>query len=73
MEEKNLFDNYVAYEVLYETKMKKEHDENKIYPSNWYRIYDYQLKIDILIEALDNNLLISDTSKYKAIDFSCVS
>ena len=65
MNENQLFKTYVEFELLYETKLKKKNSLEELYPKKWYRIYDYQLKIDILKEALDNNVLIIDTSKYQ--------
>ena len=65
MEEDLLFKTYVEYELLYEENMKKRYNGSELYPKYWYRIYDYQLKIDILKEALDNNVLIMDTNKYQ--------
>ena len=65
MEKDLLFKTYVEYELLYEEKMKKKYKDKELYPKYWYRIFDYQLKIDILKEALDNNVLIMDTNKYQ--------
>ena len=65
MKDNKLFDKYAAYELLYETNMKKEN--KPIFPSDWYDIVNYQTKIDILLEALDNNKLIIETKKYKKI------
>ena len=65
MDENQLFKTYVEYELLYEEKMKKKYNDSELYPKHWYRIFDYQRKIDILKEALDNNVLIIDTSKYQ--------
>ena len=49
MKENKLFDSYVAYELLYEENMKKKYKDVSIFPKDWYRITDYQTKIDILI------------------------
>ena len=68
MEDNKLFDSYIAYELLYETNMNKKYKDVEIFPKHWYRILDYQLKIDILLEALEKNVLIVDTNKYQGIN-----
>lgn len=68
MEENKIFDSYVAYELLYENKMSNKSKDTIIFPSNWYRIINYQLKIDILLEALERNVLIIDTKKYQELE-----
>ena len=68
MEENKIFDSYVAYELLYENKMSNKSKDTIIFPSNWYRIIKYQIKIDILLEALERNVLIIDTKKYQELE-----
>lgn len=68
MEENKIFDSYVAYELLYESKMSNKYKDTIIFPSNWYRIINYQQKIDILLEALERNVLIIDTKKYQELE-----
>ena len=67
MKENKLFDSYVAYELLYEENLGKKYSDISLFPNDWYRITDYQIKIDILLEAINNDLLIIDTNKYKLI------
>ena len=68
MEDNKLFDSYVAYELLYKTNISKKYKGVEIFPKYWYRILDYQLKIDILLEALEKNVLIINTDKYQSIN-----
>ncbi len=60
---------YVLLEQSYVKKNKNKNplnfNEKDIFPYDWYRIKDYQLKLEILSEALEKNILIKDTSKYK--------
>ena len=65
MKDDILFDSYVAYELLYKTNMSKKYKDNLLFPNDWYAILNYQLKIDILMEAINKNVLIIDTENYK--------
>ena len=68
MRDNKLFDSYIAYELLYENNISKNNIKGPIFPDDWYRINNYQVKIDILIEAIDNNVLIINTNKYQDLD-----
>ena len=67
MKSDKIFDSYVAYELLYETKMREKYKDVPLFPDNWYAIRNYKSKIDILIDAIDNNVLIINTKKYKEL------
>ena len=58
------YDLYVMSEIAYKNKHKLEDDE-ELFPDNWYSSKNYRLKIEIIAQALENNQLIKDTSKYK--------
>ena len=52
--------------VLAEMKYKKENaNKENIFPKNWYSFKNYKLKIEIIVEALKNNILIEETEIYK--------
>ena len=55
---------YVLAEIAY----KKEHEDlndEELFPFDWYSITNYKLKIEIIGEALKENILIKDTRLYK--------
>jgi hypothetical protein len=55
---------YVLAELAYE----KEHEgksEEELFPNDWYSITNYKTKIEIIEEAIKNNILIQDTQKYQ--------
>lgn len=55
---------YVISEVTYQ-KEHKELSEKALFPYDWYSITDYRLKLEIITEALNKNILIEDTILYK--------
>ena len=55
---------YVISEMTYQ-KEHKELSEEVLFPFNWYMITNYKLKLEILTEALNKNILIKDTELYK--------
>ena len=44
---------------------KIEEDNRDLFPNNWYENTNYQLKTNILFEAIKNNILIKNTKLYK--------
>ncbi len=69
MEDEN--ELYILLEASY---VKREKEKNKlnfneedIFPYDWFKIRDYKLKIDILLEATEKNMLIKDTESYKEL------
>jgi hypothetical protein len=60
---------YILLENSYIKKMKEKDSLNNnidnIFPNDWYRFKDYKLKIEILTESLDKNILIKDNELYK--------
>ncbi len=61
----SIFNTYVMYELAYEENIKKQLGDVPIFPKNWYRIGDYNIKIEILKDAIINNMLIKDSEKFK--------
>ena len=60
------YDLYILAELSY----KKEHSDlsdEELFPNNWYSIKDYRAKTLIIDEALEKNILIKETEKYKDI------
>lgn len=52
------------YVVLQNIYRKKNHDQNNIFPDEWYAIKEYDLKKKILDECIKNNMLIIDSKYY---------
>ena len=52
--------------TLAELKYKKIHNnENNIFPIDWYSNKNYKLKVEIIAEAIKNNIKINETSLYQ--------
>lgn len=66
MKDSTSYNSYVAYELLYTTKMGKEYSKESLFPDNWYSITNYQFKIKVLLEALNKNISIYDTDAYNS-------
>ena len=64
MKENLEYDIYIVSEIKYQ-KDHKELSEAELFPFNWYSITNYKLKLEILTEALNKNILIKDTIRYK--------
>ena len=64
--EKELFDLYVLFELNYKKKHPNMSDE-ELFPGDWYSFNNYRTKIDVIAEALKNNILIGETKKYQEI------
>lgn len=57
---------YNLAELSYQKNMQaKGFEIDKIYPLNWHKNIDYQLKIEIIAEAIKNNQLIVETERYQ--------
>ena len=60
---------YVLMETSYKDKQKEKDilntNEDDLFPKDWYLSKDYKLKTEILAEAIDKNILVKDTNKYK--------
>ncbi len=54
---------YVLAEIAYE-KENEGKSEEELFPLDWYSISNYKTKIEIIEEAIKNNILIKDTQKY---------
>ena len=55
---------YILCETNY-IKKNQNKTKEEIFPINWYSISDYPKKIEILVEAIKDDVLIKDTNKYK--------
>lgn len=57
---------YVKLEIKYIEEMgrKIEDDNRDLFPLSWYSILDYNLKIEILYEAISKKIKIINTNKY---------
>ena len=55
---------YVLAEITY-TKENENVDEKELFPSDWYSISNYKVKVEIIAEALNNKCLIAETQKYQ--------
>ena len=56
---------YVLAEIAYEKENEGLSDE-ELFPMDWYSITNYKSKIEIIEEAIKNNILIKDTQKYQS-------
>ncbi len=63
---KKLFKLYTIAEIAYQKRFSNISDIN-LFPEGWYTTENYKMKIDILSEALKNNVLIINTQKYQEI------
>ena len=52
---------YIILETIYK---KNNINKKNIFPYEWYNVKEYELKKKILIECLENNLLIINSSFY---------
>lgn len=55
---------YVLAEIAYQ----KEHEdlsEQELFPHDWYSITNYKVKVEIIGEALKENILVHETKLYK--------
>ena len=64
MNDKVDYDLYVLSEIAYKDKHKLENEED-IFPDGWYSSTDYKLKVEIIAQAIENDLLIKETALYK--------
>lgn len=67
-QEDKMFELYTLAELAY-----KKHFENSIgneeyiFPESWYENKNYKLKVEILKESIQNNILIEKNPKYLEI------
>lgn len=43
---------------------KDNENNNDLFPNDWHSIDDYQLKAEILNEAIDKGISVAETNKY---------
>ena len=56
---------YVLAELAYEQENEGKTDE-ELFPIDWYSISNYQVKTEIIAQAIKNKILISETELYKS-------
>lgn len=60
------FKMYTLLEMIYVNHFKNKGVlERMLFPLDWYQIKNYQLKIEVLRESLNNEILIVDTDRYR--------
>ena len=65
MKEDAHYNLYVLAEIAYQ-KEHKDLEEHELFPADWYSITNYQVKTEIIAEALKNKILITETVLYKS-------
>ena len=56
--QRDIIDNYI--------KEHEDLDKNELFPADWYSISNYQVKTEIIAQAIKNKILISETELYKS-------
>jgi len=65
-EEEKLLELYTLAELAYNKHFENMvEDKEYLYPEGWYERKNYILKIEIITEAIKNNVLIENTTKYQ--------
>ena len=65
-DEEKLFNLYTLAEISYEKSLQnKVKNLDDLYPLGWYEKKNYKEKIEIIAEAIENNVLIINTKKYQ--------
>ena len=57
-------DKRIKYAILQSKYRKLNKDNSDIFPSEWYNIQEYDLKIKVLSDCVDNSILITDSKYY---------
>lgn len=66
MNNNELMNLYTLAELAYKKHFEKNVDDKEyIFPENWYENKNYKLKIELISEAIKNNILIEDLPKYQ--------
>lgn len=65
MKEDAHYNLYVLAEIAYQ-KEHEDLDTNELFPADWYSISNYQVKTEIIAQAIKNKILISETELYKS-------
>lgn len=61
-----MFKLYNLAEMAYEKHFENNFaNKEYLYPEGWYSKQNYKLKIEIIAEAIKNNVIIENTSKYQ--------
>ena len=68
LDENKLFELYTLAELAYQKYIREIIDnKQELFPEGCYKNKNYKLKIEILTEAIKNNVLIENTTKYVEI------
>ena len=61
---------YITLDLFFKSNEINPDDveSKKLFPSNWYFINDYHLKTEILTEAIEKKIPITETEQYKKIN-----
>ena len=51
--------------VLRYKEINSKFDDKELFPSDFYLSKDYHLKVEIIAEAIQKNILVEDTNGYK--------
>lgn len=63
-----IFELYTFAELSYQSHFKnKVNDIDELFPVGWYEKNNYELKIEIITEAIKTNTLIVNTKSYLKI------
>ena len=66
IEEEKLLELYTLAEIAYNNHFQNAIDnKDYLYPEGWYENQNYKLKLEIITEAIKNNILIENTTKYQ--------
>ena len=61
-----MFKLYNLAEMAYEKHLENKFaNKEYLYTEGWYSKQNYKLKIEIIAEAIKNNVIIENTSKYQ--------
>ena len=55
----------VKYLKMFNRVVSYDADNSDLFPNDWLSCDDYKLKSEILLESLEKNILIVDTTKYQ--------
>lgn len=66
MNDNKILELYTLAEIAYEKKFQNSVDNaEKLYPEGWYANKNYKQKIEIITQAIKNNILIENTTEYQ--------
>ena len=63
IDNKEMYNVYIISDLVYRKEFKNSKEE--LYPYEWNSINNYKLKLEIINDAIRDNILINYTKKYK--------